>query len=80
MARYARRAAQPLDDESGDPCGRLDTQKKSVIAQERDPWARAGFHVALTTIAADDVVVVDESSTTIHFTPRYARAPRGQRA
>lgn len=80
MARHARRAAQPRDDEAGDSCGRLDTDTQSVIAQERDPWARAGFQVALTTIAADAVVVVDESSTAMHCTPRYARAPRGQRA
>jgi len=34
----------------------------------------------MTTVVADDVVVVDESSTNIHFTPRMARSPRGQRA
>lgn len=31
-------------------------------------------------MVAEDLVVVDESSTTIHLTPRRARAPRGQRA
>ena len=31
-------------------------------------------------MTADDLVVVDEASTNIHFTPRMARAPRGQRA
>jgi hypothetical protein len=34
----------------------------------------------ITTVAAEDLVVVDESSTNIHLTPRMARAPRGQRA
>ena len=34
----------------------------------------------MTSMTADDLVVVDETSTNIHFTPRMARAPRGQRA
>lgn len=34
----------------------------------------------MTTIAADDLIVVDETSTNVHLTPRMARAPRGQRA
>lgn len=34
----------------------------------------------MTTIVADDLLVVDESSTHIQFTPRTARAPRGHRA
>jgi len=58
----------------------VDTQKKTLIAQERDPWARAVFRAEITTIAADDLIVVDESSTNIHLTPRMARAPRDQRA
>ncbi len=58
----------------------MDTQKKTLIAQERDPWARAVFRAEITTVPADDLIVVDESSTNIHLTPRMARAPRGQRA
>ena len=31
-------------------------------------------------MAAEDLIVVDESRTNLHLTPRMARAPRGQRA
>jgi hypothetical protein len=58
----------------------LDAQKKTLIAQARDAWTRAVFQVEITTVAAEDLVVVAESSTTLHLTPRMARAPRGQRA
>lgn len=58
----------------------MDSEKKSLIAQERDPWARAVFQVEMSQVRADELVVVDESSTNIHLTPRMAWAPRGQRA
>lgn len=51
-----------------------------MIAQERDAWARALFRVEMTTIAADRLGVIDETSTNIHLTPRMAWAPRGHRA
>lgn len=59
---------------------RLDTKKKSLIASERDEAARAAWreHEALT--AATRYVFVDECGMRTNMTPRYARAPRGQRA
>lgn len=51
-----------------------------MIAQERDAWSRAVFQVEITTVAAENLIVVDESSTNVHLTPRMAWAPRGQRA
>jgi transposase len=51
-----------------------------LIAQERAAWARTVFQVEITTVAAEDLVVVDESRANIHLTPRMTRAPRGQRA
>jgi transposase len=38
------------------------------------------FRDVLSTLKAKQVVVIDESSTHLHMSPRYARAPRGQRA
>lgn len=49
-------------------------------ATERDEHQRHAFRDHLTTQAAADFVVVDESSTNLNLTPRYARAPRNQRA
>jgi transposase len=65
---------------AGDRPGRLDAQKKSLSASEQDPAARAAWRAAVATRDPDDFVFVDETSTTIALTRRYARAPRGQRA
>lgn len=55
-------------------------QKKTVGACERDEAARADWRERAATLPARRSVVVDESSTHIDMTRRYARAPRGQRA
>jgi transposase len=55
-------------------------KKKSLIASERDAWARAAFRLRLAEVAAADVVVIDEIGLNVDLTPRYGRAPRGQRA
>lgn len=34
----------------------------------------------MQTVAADDLIVIDECGSNLNLTPRYARAPRGQRA
>jgi transposase len=60
--------------------GRLDGGKKSLIATERDAAARAAWRVIAALWAADSLVFVDESGTQTNMTPRYSRAPRGQRA
>jgi transposase len=76
----SRRDGESLDHESRTAHCWLDAQKKTLIAQERDAWSRAVFQVEITTVAAEDVIVIDESSTNVHLTPRMAWAPRGQRA
>ncbi len=54
-------------------------QKKHLIASEQDPEQRAVWRDAITGIAAERLVFVDESGATIMLTPRYGRAPRGAR-
>ncbi|HEU4326457.1 MAG TPA: IS630 family transposase [Roseiflexaceae bacterium] len=55
-------------------------QKKTVRASERDEQARAAFRNLLLTRPAEDFVVIDECGSNLDLTPRYARAPRKQRA
>jgi transposase len=55
-------------------------KKKSLIASERDPWNRARFAVEQYDVDPADVVVIDEFGSNLDMTPRYARAPRGERA
>jgi transposase len=58
----------------------MDLQKKSVVATERDEEKRSAFRERLRGIDPKRLLFVDESSTNIAFTPRYGRAPRGERA
>ncbi|HZY66178.1 MAG TPA: IS630 family transposase [Rubrobacteraceae bacterium] len=58
----------------------MDTQKKTLGATERDEEARSAFRKRLRSVDPGHLVFVDESSTNIALTPRYARAPRGKRA
>jgi transposase len=71
---------QPVDDWPCHPPARTDTQKKSLIASERDAWERARFLVEQEDVEAADVVVIDEFGSNLDMTSRYARAPRGERA
>ncbi len=59
---------------------RLDTKKKSLIASERDEAVRAAFRAMSALWEATRIVFLDESGTQTNMTPRYSRAPRGQRA
>ncbi len=59
---------------------RLDTQKKTLGATERDAQARAAYRERVAERSADDFVIVDECGSNINLTPLYARAPRGERA
>ena len=59
---------------------RVDLQKKTPGATERDEEARSAFTERLRSVDPKRLVFVDESSTNIAFTPRYARSPRGDRA
>lgn len=56
------------------------TQKKSVIAHERDALARARWWAETASIDPTTLVFLDETSTHTAMTRRRARAPRGQRA
>jgi DDE superfamily endonuclease len=69
-----------LDDESGDPQARLELQKKSVGASERDEKERSAWRSRLSKLDPHKLVFVDESGTNISLTTLYARAPKGERS
>jgi transposase len=58
----------------------LELQKKTLGATERDEEARGAFRERLRGVDASRLIFVDESSTNVALTPRYARAPKGERA
>jgi transposase len=58
----------------------VDLQKKSLAATEREEEARSAFQERLRGVDPKRLIFVDESSTNVALTPRYARAPRGERA
>lgn len=55
-------------------------QKKTLIATEQDPEARARWTKVTAAWAAERVVFLDETSTQTVMTRRRARARRGERA
>jgi transposase len=67
-------------DVSRPAAGGVDGEKKSLIATEQDPIARAAWWEAMADIPAARLVFVDETGTHTRMTPLYARAPRGERA
>src|SRR5919205_944901 len=70
-----------LRDESGHtPQARVDLQKKTLAATERDEEKRSAFRERLRGVDPKRLIFVDESSTNVALTPRYARAPKGERA
>jgi transposase len=67
--------------EPGDPReAGLDAQKKTLGATERDEEARGAFRERLRGVDPKRLLFVDESSTNVAMVPRYARAPKGERA
>jgi transposase len=58
----------------------LDLQKKTLGATEREEEVRSSFRERLRSVDPKRLIFVDESSTNIALTPRYARAPKGERA
>lgn len=62
------------------PTHRVDPQKKTMAASERDPQQRDEFRTRIRERAASDFVIVDEMGSNLNLTPRYGRAPRGERA
>lgn len=76
----AGRAGEPGRDGACHPTAGLDTQKKALVAAEQDPDAREQWRDTIAEYNLEQFVFIDESSANITLTPRYARAPRGQRA
>src|SRR3954464_7903697 len=72
-----RREGVGGDDEPGGAQARLGLQEKSVAAAERDEEQRSTWRERLKGVDPRRLVFVDESSTNVALTPRYARAPRG---
>ncbi len=58
----------------------LDTKKKSLIASERDEAVRSAFRAMSALWEATQIIFLDESGAQTNMTPRYSRAPRGERA
>lgn len=58
----------------------MDPEKKSLGAAERDEQQRDAFRRRVAVRDAAEFVIVDESGTNLNRTPRYACAPRGERA
>ncbi len=80
VERGARDLGQPVDDGPGHPALRVDTEKKTLGAAERDEQTRTIFRQQVAERPATDFVIVDECGSNINLTPIYARAPRGERA
>ncbi len=71
---------QRVDGRARDKALRLDAQKKTLGATERDEQARAAYRIQVASYNQDQVVVVDECGSNINLTPIYARAPKGEPA
>jgi len=65
---------------SGDRPAGLDTKKKTVYASEQNATARAEWRAHPDTLDVSRFVFIDETSTTLNMTRRYARAPANERA
>ena len=59
---------------------RVELQKKTLAATERDEDKRSAFRKRFKGVDPERLIFVDESSTNIAMVARYARAPKGQRA
>jgi transposase len=76
-----RRAGQPRDDESDDHAARrLDPEKKSRRASERNEAKRAAWRERTGGIDPARFVWIDETGSDLSLTRTHSRAPRGQRA
>jgi hypothetical protein len=54
--------------------------KKTVVAAERDPWARVAFALQQADFDATQIVVINEVGSNLDMTPSHAWAPIGERA
>lgn len=74
-------SGQSCDDESGDlPALRLDQEKKSRRASERDEEQRTAWRTRTRDIDPGRFVFVDETGSHVGMTRTHSRAPRGERA
>ncbi len=80
VGRALRPAAERSHDVACHPPARLDAQKKSLAASERDEEARTAWRQAAAQLDPEQLVFVDESGTNISLTRLYAWAPHDQRA
>lgn len=62
------------------PPPRLDAKKKTLAATERSEEARAAWRDAVAGLDPQRFVFLDEAGANTGLTPRYARAPKGERA
>jgi transposase len=65
---------------AGHAAPRLDAQKKSLAASERDEPARRAWREAAAQLDPEQFVFVDESGTNISLTRLYGWAPHDRRA
>jgi transposase len=75
-----RGAGEPRDAESGAHPARMDPEKKSRRASERDATKRATWRERTAGIEPDRFVWIDETGSHLGLTRTHSRAPRGQRA
>jgi transposase len=68
------------DDEPCHSPRRVDAQKKTLGATERNEEERSAWRAEVNELPAQQMVFVDECGSTIALTPIYARAPKGERA
>jgi transposase len=77
-----RAAGEPRRDGQCDASHRLDAQKKTLVARERDTAAvqarRAAFLNAQAQLATQRLIFVDESGFRLGSPPRFGWAPRGK--
>jgi transposase len=68
------------DDEPCHSPRRVDAQKKTLGATERNEEERAAWRAEVNELPAQQMVFVDECGSNSALTPLYARAPKGERA
>ncbi len=76
----ARHELESVDARQSHTALGVDKKKRSMGATERDEEAREQYRERVKQHPASSFVVVDECGSNVNLTPRYARAPRGQRA
>src|SRR5260221_3004283 len=75
-----RHHPQPVDAGTRHPSPGLVAKKNSLIASERDEWARAAFRLRISEFPAADFVGIEAIGLNVDLTPPHGREPRGQRA